>query len=396
MNLWIIEPRDPVIFRDGRPFNATPGARATSLPFPYPSVTAGAVRTRLGWDSRNGFDSQRIPKLLSKTVRGPLLVEYDQKDDAIRAWYFPAPADSLLLKVPSDRGRARRVWLRPVQLPAGVHADMPDGLLPVSTNPAVNEKPYSNPPRFWRWEQMAVWLAQPAMEPETIVPTDLGLEALPVEERIHVSIDVSTKTAEEGRLFQTSALSFVKVDGFGENGRPELSRTRFFSLAVETDADLTPGPDFLGGERRIVGWKNSSSSFPACPKEITTAIDNSGFCRLVLATPAHFNEGYLPTWIQAAIPGLNITVLAAVVPKAQVVSGWDFARKQPKPSRRLAPAGSVYFLKLEGSEDARRQFVANIWLRAISDNAQDRRDGFGLALLGAWDGRVEKLEVKHA
>jgi CRISPR-associated protein Cmr3 len=59
---------------------------------------------------------------------------------------------------------------------------------------------------------------------------------------------------------------------------------------------------------------------------------------------------------------------------------------RPKPSRRLVPAGSVYFLKLDGSDAAIDQFIDATWLQAISDDEQDRRDGFGLALFGAWDG----------
>ncbi|HZQ09120.1 MAG TPA: type III-B CRISPR module-associated Cmr3 family protein, partial [Anaerolineae bacterium] len=56
MSVWLIEPRDPLIFRDGRPFNPTPGARAISLPFPYPSTLAGAVRTRVGQNENGVFD----------------------------------------------------------------------------------------------------------------------------------------------------------------------------------------------------------------------------------------------------------------------------------------------------------------------------------------------------
>ena len=50
MKTWIIEPVDPVLFGDGRPFTAVPGSRATSLPLPPPSTLAGGVRTRHGQD----------------------------------------------------------------------------------------------------------------------------------------------------------------------------------------------------------------------------------------------------------------------------------------------------------------------------------------------------------
>lgn len=78
---------------------------------------------------------------------------------------------------------------------------------------------------------------------------------------------------------------------------------------------------------------------------------------------------------------------------SEVVSGWDLAfdngagkpRGRPKPTRRLAPAGSVYFVELEGGarEDLERWCDA-AWLAPLSDGEQERRDGFGLAALGAW------------
>ena len=54
MTTWIIEPHDPLIFRDGRPFGPNPGARAKTLSFPFPSTTTGGVRTRAGLDKDKG------------------------------------------------------------------------------------------------------------------------------------------------------------------------------------------------------------------------------------------------------------------------------------------------------------------------------------------------------
>ena len=45
---WIIEPHDPLIVRDGRPFGPNPSAQAISLSFPFPSTTTGGVRSRAG------------------------------------------------------------------------------------------------------------------------------------------------------------------------------------------------------------------------------------------------------------------------------------------------------------------------------------------------------------
>ena len=77
MSIWIIEPRDPLIVRDGRPFGPNPGARAKSLPFPFPSTTTGGIRTKAGLE--NGvFDKNKIAEVRNIAVRGPVLVELDK------------------------------------------------------------------------------------------------------------------------------------------------------------------------------------------------------------------------------------------------------------------------------------------------------------------------------
>jgi CRISPR-associated protein Cmr3 len=84
---------------------------------------------------------------------------------------------------------------------------------------------------------------------------------------------------------------------------------------------------------------------------------------------------------------------AVATTRAQVVSGWDFEIRKPKPTRRLVPRGAVFFLKLDGDEQARSRWIEATWMHCISDHEQDQRDGFGLAMLGAWSGECPKLEV---
>ena len=74
-------------------------------------------------------------------------------------------------------------------------------------------------------------------------------------------------------------------------------------------------------------------------------------------------------------------------------SGWDYQKKQAKPTKRLAPTGSVLFLELQGSVADIRIWIQQVWMHCISDDAsadsgmareQYRLDGSGLAVLGAW------------
>src|SRR5947207_14049306 len=99
MEIWLIEPHDSLIVRDGRPFGPNPGARATSLSFPFPSTTTGGVRTRVGQNADGIFDlaSNQLAQLKQLSVRGPLLVQLTPEcnDIAPNKWFVPATFDAL-------------------------------------------------------------------------------------------------------------------------------------------------------------------------------------------------------------------------------------------------------------------------------------------------------------
>ncbi len=392
MSVWLILPRDPMIFRDGKPFNATPGAQAESLPFPYPSTIAGGVRTRAGMNADGQFDKQQIPRLLQLSIHGPVLVALDESGD-INDWYFPAPNDCLMVEA-GDKSQGLRHWAHPVDLPNGAATNLKHGLL-VSVNPTLKQKPHKQAPQFWNWRTMQAWLNQPAKDAAPVDLSEIGISGLTPESRVHVRIDPETGIASEGFLFQTNGLEFLTTAQNEEDAKPKvLSELRRYGLAIESKANFAPGIDFLGGERRIVNWKQSNKTLLSCPQKIQDTIVNQKHCRLLLTTPAIFKQGYLPEWICKHTPELRVTIIAAAISRYQAVSGWNAEKGIQKASRRLAPAGSVYFLSLEGNAQAIKQFVDDIWMKSISDNVQDRRDGFGLALLGTWDGEIKPLEVR--
>lgn len=392
MTVWLIEPRDPMIFRDGRPFDASPGARAKTLAFPLPATTAGATRTRAGLDASGRFNKALIPELMQKQIRGPLLVELNAAGDIDDdSWLFPAPADALLLKQePSDNKRTHIVPLTVIEHPAGTATNLPAQLALVAPTQYVNQKPHPKAPAFWRWRAYQEWLASPHAQANALL-TDWGFAGMVRESRMHVSVRADTQTAQEGALFQTSGLEFISLLAQEDASPPALAKAKGLGLVLDTDVDLKEGLGFLGGERRIASWRRGAKSLPDCPEAVRKAIVASKHCRLILATPASFAQGFLPDAAALSRVGVTAAVQAVVNSRYQVVSGWDYDIDRPKPTRRLAPAGSVYFLKLDGSDEAINRFIDAVWLRAISDDEQACRDGFGLALLGIWDGDPKPL-----
>lgn len=359
----LIEPRDPLIVRDGRPFTNSPGARAKSLPFPLPQTLAGAYRTRRGLAEGLAFP-QDAPKALSWGIRGPLLAEAEGE-----GW-------RLLLPRPLDAVRiGEAVYpLVPLRLPEGAGTNLPAGLLPVGLDPeAPRGKPEPMPP-FWYWESFQAWLLEDT--PEGFRPEGHGGPT--PEVRTHVSLDPSTGTGLEGALFQTQGLEF----GRREEKKGEVRR---LALVVWPEDGLeVEGVHPLGGERRLAYWRQGGPAIPPVPREILEGLLRHRAARVVLLTPAFFAGAFLPRG--GSLVGAQVE--AAVVGRAVVVSGWDLGEGKPKPTRRAVPAGSVYFLRLpeEWDEAQVRAWLDAVWFRNLSDGEQDRRDGFGLAAVGVWSG----------
>jgi CRISPR-associated protein Cmr3 len=402
MTIWIIEPHDPLIVRDGRPFGPDPGARAVSLTFPFPSTTTGAVRTQAGRDAAGQFTADPVT-MKEIAVRGPLLIELDDTDQ-ISDWLFPAPADALLFAPdPPQAGQALCKRLLPLKLPAGATTDCQHNLALVGLTQPDQHKPLKNPPVFWHWRSpgtppdnaddippwltFARWLtAPPAAEPVDLA--DLGHSGPTRESRIHIQRDPTSRTAEERKLFETSGLEFTHPG----QGQARLRDARRLALAVETDKVIQhPCPvDYLGGERRLVTWRVGNGELPPCPPALREQIIADKACRLILLTPTHFTQGFRPTWICTPRNGVTVELHAIAIQRPQIVSGWDFEHNRPKPTRRLAPAGTVLFLKLDGEPAAISTWIDATWMHCISDDDQDRRDGFGLAVPGTWDGRMRR------
>jgi CRISPR-associated protein Cmr3 len=115
---------------------------------------------------------------------------------------------------------------------------------------------------------------------------------------------------------------------------------------------------------------------------------------MMLATPALFGGGWKPGWLddnlEGTPPGAGVKLRLAGVSmdRWRAVSGFGLedGTLGPKPVRRMAPAGSVYFFEYISGD--RTTLAAGGWLTPVSDLAadgQDRRDGFGLALWGVWN-----------
>jgi CRISPR-associated protein Cmr3 len=421
-----ISPHDPIIARDGRPFGAGQGIRMKSLEWLYPSVLAGSLRTLMGKIKSSDFDPDTIDALKRISIYGPLPL-YEGKI------YVPAPKDIL---VRDDDKKRDCFAIRPVALKEGEGCNLPScGLLPSMLPESVDEefKP-ARTPAFWSMDKMVEWLINatgdsfnPPPDPEKIKKCEVscGLRAAirphlspdpenvkecedlvkecdgfinqpERDSRIHVKIDPTLGSSDEGMLFETVGQDLSlkgNADGIRIAARIEAD-DEWGGLAEKIDSLHT-----IGGERRLAYWKADSAPMAwSCPDAIFKALNGKKRIRLVLTTPAIFSQGWLPGWLHEvneslqgfppdAPEGLNLRLVSACIDRWRPISGWSLESKnkgnRPKPVRRLAAAGSVYFFDvLSGNAE---ELAKNLWMKPVSDVIQDRHDGFGLALWGVWD-----------
>ena len=385
MTTWLeITCRDPIICRDGRPFGAGQGNRMRSLEWPLPSVIAGSLRSALGNSANREFSSTVAQELLRVEVAGVFPV-------ADHKLYLPLPQDCVVRE-----GRALRA--EPQTSDQG-GCDWPVQCLhPVSltTQQApVDFKP-DEAPAWWPIERYVAWMAG-----GDITFDDGFLRVPKTDLRTHVQLDPEAGAAEEGNLFTTAALPLSYLRRHGASAERTF-HSRFAEIALSArvrafewcgdEAAKLDTLQTMGGERRLAHWKASSETRAwHCPQEIRAKLANTRRVRMVLATSAVFRCGWRPGWLNEQLvghpPGANVTLrlVGVCIQRWRAVSGWSLAdlpgqKRGPKPVRRIAPAGGVYFFETDGETSS----LADRWLESVSDDEQDQQDGFGLAAWGVW------------
>jgi CRISPR-associated protein Cmr3 len=395
MTMLDITCRDTIVARDGRPFGAGQGNRMRSLNWPLPSVLAGSLRTTLGKAARGDFSAEAARDLLQVEIAGPFPRANGQL-------YLPTPEDCVV----HPKQGALRTAPHPQD---GGGCDWPAaGLLPVGltqTQASEDFKP-TEAPAWWPLDRYAAWLAG-----KHIAFDEHFLHAAEKEERTHVKIDPAVGASEESQLFTTAALALSHLPQYFAGDGADRSRAangarrrrKFAPITLcarirangwcgETAAKLDALHP-LGGERRLAHWQATADANAwKCPQEIRDALAKTKQVRMVLATPAIFSDGWKPGWLDEALkgslPGTNIRVhlVGVSIQRWKAVSGWSLAElpgqpRGPKPVKRMVPAGGVYFFEII---EGKTSDLADHWLEPMSDDVQDRRDGFGLAVWGIW------------
>jgi len=365
-----IEPLD-VLFLRGNKLFGDPGSYGESLVPPWPSVAAGALRSRILADDRvdlAAFAAGKVKHLTLGTPAAP-------GDFAVTAFHLARrfadgrleiliapPADLVIGETDTGSPTARR--LTPTSLANGLAASNALPLIPVL---AEQER---GKPTAGTWLTEGGWQAYLAGLTPTLNDLVLSSALWAIDHRVGVGLDPARGSAADGRLFSVQAVAMQKRETIGFDVG--------FMASVCGAAIPQSGLIRLGGDARGAALHAANHTPPTAD---LAAIGRQRRCRIVLTTPGLFANGWrLPGCDEQGrfdLHGVRGKLVCAAVPRSETISGWDLARHAPKPAQRVAPSGSVYWLdQLDATPaDLGKLAATGLWAAPCEDAAR-RAEGF--------------------
>jgi len=373
--LWI-EPQDVLYLRGNKLFG-DPGDDASALMPPWPSLAAGAIRSRMLVDHQvNLHDFAKGDAVLSGALAevmgtpeapGSFRIAHfglaRREHDQI-APLLPLPADVVVFK---DRDEHLDIVpMKPQSLPDGVIGAMHTPFLPVMK---INKQRKSENGYWFTASGIAAYVRGEALLPSHLIHADALWKTDP---RLGIALDADKRTASHGQIYTTDAIAMCADVGF--------------VVEVVGASGLLPAKGLLrfGGDGRAASVQACSS---ALAEPDWDSISQQRRFKLVLRSPGIFDHGW-------QLPGMqsdgrwhcgasgSARLVAAAVSRTEVISGWDIARHQPKPAQRTVPIGSVYWLDdWQGDMAELKQVV----LQGLACEDPSRRaEGFNHCMITNW------------
>lgn len=341
MTSIFLEPLDVLYLRGNKLF-ADAGAHGEAQMPPWPSLAAGAIRSRM---MAEGASLEALADF--RLTQFGLARHHD---DAIeRLW--PLPADVI---VSDEINLGDATYLRPCPTPTGIASSHALPKLP-TLQTAKPGKPVGG---LWlTGDGIAAWLSGQILNSKHFVRSG---DLWQTDPRLGIALDPMTRSAADGKIYTTETIALKKGIGF--------------IAAYESSANHLPAESLvrLGGDGRGAVVRAVTPP-PTAPD--WAQIEKEGRFRLMLTTPGLFSGGWRPD-------GIPATLVAASVSRAETVSGWDLVTNKPKPAQRVAPTGSVYwFENFMGDVAALKALALNGF--PLADPAR-HAEGFGKLAIAPW------------
>lgn len=344
MTTLFLEPLDVLYLRGNKHF-ADAGAHGEALMPPWPSLAAGAIRSRL---IAEGETVHTLADFRLTHFGLGRRLDDSGADGRVEA-LLPLPADVMVASESLDDAR----YATPTALTAGIASSHALPQLPVF----CRDKPAKPISGLWlNAAGISAWLGGAPIMPAHLLRSN---QLWQLDARLGIALDAQKRSAADGKIYTTETVAVQKGVGFvaGYEGAPALAQDCLVRL---------------GGDGRGAVVRTPTFEFPQ-PDWARIAQDRR--FRLLLTTPGLFADGWKPA-------GIPTTLVAASVGRADTVSGWDLLSNQPKPAQRVAPAGSVYWFDDFTGDIATLQTLAQHGLPP-ADPAR-HAEGFGKLAIAAW------------
>ena len=369
-----IDALDTLFFRDGKPFSLGEETWADGLFPPSPSVFYGALR---------GLYFSQTPKAYEKAniIAGDDTKRDLSLDMAIKGIYFLVDEQPHFIcpldYVQEKDSRTPEPYVLDLQkIPQEVQSDQP---LPY----------WLKAPDTPKVENIAgmldlISLKRYATKHQAVGAVQRWSAFLQTEPKVGIGRNKMTNTTREGLLYRVGMVR-PAFPALKNEALDEITASKRLSIVI--DFDHWPGAAFpeqgflkLGGEGKAVHFERYDQEI----KIPTQVIEKEAIFKLILHTPAIFEQGWYPKWIekkadgyQAIIPGtdLKAELIAAAIGKPVSIGGFDMQAKRPKTMYKAVPAGSVYYFKLNKPQIASLAYQ-NLHLATISDLKP--KEGFGI------------------
>lgn len=344
-----LNPLDTFFFRDGKPFTMGTETWADGIFPPPPSVLYGALRSLWLSEQEDGFSDDNIAKSESLEIKGIFLEIGD-------TLHLPAPLDIVQVKDSSD------VQLLKPELQKAITSHKITNIALSSNDEIVEELDKNSLVRSYDFNSYLNNEIPPIVSDYMISESKIG-----------IGRQFDTRTAEEGKLYRVDLQRFKSDDT---------------KIVVEYDFNEKPfnNKKFarLGGEAKAASYTQSEGKVNI-EHPLPEDFDNQTF-RLCLVTPAIFENGWLPSWIdettfEGTYNNIKLKLLSIASSRPLSTGGFGFnkitKRFEPKKMYRAVPSGTVYWFSFEGDAQT---IIDTFHAHSISEI--NPKQGFGITYVG--------------